>query len=187
MELEGVEPSRATVQGSPAPRSTTPSSVNLVSCVPQLQLPSSRRPVRPGGDFSSRSVRWPPVASDEAPGPARIAPLCGSSQAAPGFPECPEEDSNPLAPTWRAGRAAGHEKGRPAGPPSTRMLVVARSSLRQCDLGARAEGSVRRHASPKACVSTACGCTSIHNASSCTRRCLAGMYSVSICFTIAGS
>jgi hypothetical protein len=99
------------------------------SHVPQLQLPPSRRPLRPGGDFSSRSVRWPPVASREVPGPARIAPLCGSSQAAPGFPECPEEDSNPLAPTWRAGRAAGHEEGRPAGPPSARTLDVVTSAV----------------------------------------------------------
>jgi hypothetical protein len=120
------------------------------SHVPQLQLPPSRRPLRPGGDFSSRSVRWPPVASREVPGPARIAPLCGSSQAAPGFPECPEEDSNPSPqPGGRVVRRA-MKKGGPPGRPQLERSMSSLRRLRQCDLGCRVEGSVCRHASPKA-------------------------------------
>src|SRR5690348_9558831 len=66
----------------------------------------------PAGDLSFRSARWPPVASPEVPGPARIAPLCGSSQAAPGFPECPEEDSDLLTPTGRAGPGLTRRLGK---------------------------------------------------------------------------
>ena len=100
----------------------------------------------PAGDLPSRSARWPPVASPEVPGPARIAPLCGSSQAAPGFPECPEEDSDLLTPTWRAGRAAGHKKGRPAGPPSARTSGDRHDAITSIESRALSRGRRKRHA-----------------------------------------
>jgi hypothetical protein len=151
----------------------------------QLQLPSSRRPLRPGGDFSSRSARWPPVTSCEAPGPARIAPLCGSSQAAPGFPECPEEDSNLLVPTWRAGRAAATKKTAPW-PPSARTVGVVTAvryvSVAPDDGLREAYAGMRRR---RRDVSTTCCCASLYNGSSFARYALAGMYCVSACFTVS--
>jgi hypothetical protein len=65
----------------------------------------------------------------EAPGPARIAPLCESSQAAPGFPGLPRRGFEPPHPTWRACPAA-HEKGRPVGPPPTLTTCVPGRSIK---------------------------------------------------------
>lgn len=76
-------------------------------------LPAVGRPSRWGLLFPLGPVTTGRLC--EAPGPARIAPLCESSQAAPGFPECPEKDSNLLIPTWRASTisAVPAKRGRP--------------------------------------------------------------------------
>jgi hypothetical protein len=87
--------------------------------VPQIRLPSSRRPFRPGGHVSSHSVRRPPVASSRLPAPHGLLHCASPPRHHLGFPDCPGEDSNLPVPPGGPGRAA-HEKGRPAGPPPTR-------------------------------------------------------------------
>jgi hypothetical protein len=67
----------------------------------------------------------------EAPGPARIAPLCESSQAAPGFPGLPGEDSNLPIPPGGPVRPPT-KKGDPLGRPrlSRRVYLVVPSRWR---------------------------------------------------------
>jgi hypothetical protein len=84
--------------------------------LPAVGLPSRRACLLPLGPVTTGRL-------NEAPGPARIAPLCESSQAAPGFPGLPREDSNLPIPPGGPAREA-HEKGRPAGPPPIRTYVM---------------------------------------------------------------
>src|SRR5690242_11239708 len=74
--------------------------------VPQLRLPSSRQPLRPGGHVSSRSVQRPPVTSSRLPAPHGSLHCASPPRQHLGFPDCPGEDSNLPRPAWRACAAA---------------------------------------------------------------------------------
>jgi hypothetical protein len=94
------------------------------------------RPARPGGHRSPR-LRFPARTDCSA---VRVLP---SSAWVPGVSR---GGFGLLTPTWRAGRAAGYEKGRPAGPPSARTSIDRHDAITSTESRALSRGKHKRHA-----------------------------------------
>jgi hypothetical protein len=95
--------------------------------VPQLRLPSSRQSLVPAG-MSAPTRSGDTGRLVEAPGPARIAPLCESSQAAPGFPGLPRRGFEP-PPSDLEGLRGRPRKRATFGPPPTHDVCLVVTSL----------------------------------------------------------
>jgi hypothetical protein len=235
VELEGVEPSRATVQGSPAARSTTPYEPTEEES--NLRLPGFNRALEPS---------QPSVVKDRGEGVEPSLPRSergrlpiSGSPSEISFPAFQSSSYLPAvgrsvpAGISRPARSGGHRSPRLrvpaphgllhcAGPPKQRL--GSRSAPRRIrtpspNLEGGSCGGPRKRAARWAAlnlelrcphrrryvsaapnsglreayvgmlrrrrdVSTACGCTSLHNASSFARRCLAGMCLISSGFTV---
>ena len=143
--MEGVEPSRATVQGSPAARSTTPcehperknrrvrsNCSGYLPAVGRSGPAGISRPARPGGHRSPRL---------RLPAPHGLLHCADPPKQRLGSRSAPRRIRTPSPqPGGRVVRRAT-KKGGPPGRPQLERLSVVMTSLRQLNLECRAEGS----------------------------------------------
>jgi len=146
VEMEGVEPSRATVQGSPAARSTTPcehpkrknrrvrsNCSGYLPAVGRSGPAGISRPARPGGHRSPRL---------RLPAPHGLLHCADPPKQRLGSRSAPRRIRTPSPqPGGRVVRRAT-KKGGPPGRPQLERPSIVMTSLRQLDLGCRAEGSI---------------------------------------------